>query len=153
MDQYKFYLYNLFTFVFIWTWTHPLVFFSSSAHTVSLVTEWTPLLKSQPTLSNPRWPASGPCSSPKASQSLLRTPLPSWPIQSSSPRLHRGATQTTTPLQSESWLLTHFSDGVIWWVSVLFSFFRFNFEREGSPEEFYNPYEDPVPGATLQSLP
>ena len=33
----------------------------------------------------------------------------------------------------------------VWWVACLL-FFRFSFEREGSPEEFYNPYEDEESG-------
>lgn len=124
----------------------------SSAHTVSLVTKWTPSLKSRLTLSNLRWPASGPCSSLKANPSLLQTPLPSWPTQHSSPQQHQGATQTTMPLQSEAWLLTHFSPLHRLTLHDEFVFsthlFRFNFEREGSPEEFYNPYEDTEPGVT-----
>lgn len=123
----------------------------SSVHTTCLVTESTPSLPpSPPTLRVPRWPISDLSSFPRASPSRRQTP-PLWcPAQTFSPQLHQRATQTTTPLQSEcQHTMSHTMSTQLMNAGVIVSSYflvRFSFEREGSPEEFYNPYEDDEPG-------
>lgn len=114
-----------------------------SVPTVCSVAGWTRSPLSPPMLSRHRWPARGPSSSLRASPTLHQTPLPWHQLLNFSPQK---ATLTITPLPSECQNPRYAQGEFIFdcWESLLS--FRFSFEREGSPEEFYNPSEDAEPG-------
>lgn len=48
-------------------------------------------------------------------------------------------------------MMTHIQGEYLWCRQSVLSF-RFSFEREGSPEEFYNPSEDAEPGTDLKTV-
>lgn len=120
-----------------------------------LVTGWTPSPPSPPTPSPLRWPTRGPSSSLRASLTLHQTPPPRCPPLTFSPQTHQRATLTTTPSQSGYPIYSKLQWWCTLWVTMSdeWSFLwssRFSFEREGSPQGFFNPNEDEEPGMCTQ---